>query len=409
MPHTPAVLSAKIRPPRRSGDTLHRTRLLNALHDHADRKLQIVIAPPGFGKTTLLADFAHDAAFSVCWLTLDAADRDVVPFLESVVAAVRRHVPQFGTQTLAMLHDSPDVERRIAALARTLAAEAEAAITGLAVLILDDYHEVNDSAAVTQLMDELLRRLPDNLRIVLAGRALPRLTVSRLIVEGQLFGLGEADLRFTAEELMTLLRRRHTAPIGSDQALALAEGAEGWIAGFLLSVPRLWEGIIGGMIATRGGEGPLYDYLAAEAFDHQPPDLQRFLLATAVPDTADLDLCEALLGPGDWRAMLDEAEAAGLFVTRLRGGRSPFRYHQLFRQFLQTRLRRTAPVEYTRLHALAARHLAERGVWSAAIVHFREAGQEVEAVALAARVAPDLERAGRWRTLADTVAALPPA
>ena len=402
-----AVLAAKVHPPRRAGGTLPRTRLIDALHEHVDCKLQLVVAPAGFGKTTLLVDFVHEAAFATCWATLDATDRDVAGFLETVVAALRRRFPTFGARTLAALHSAPDVERRTSALARLLAAEVEERVDAFTVLVLDDYHEVNDSVPVTQLVDELLRLLPDNLRLVLAGRTLPSLTVSRLIVAGQLFGLGEADLRFTSGELLTLLRRRGQA-VGPEQAVALAEGAEGWIAGFLLSVPRLWDGLVGGMIAAGGGEGPLYDYLAAEAFDRQPPDVQRFLLATAVPATPDADLCAALLGPGNWLAMLDRVEGAGLFVTRLRTGRDAFRYHQLFRRFLQARLRRMDPAAYARLQAAAAVHLAGRGAWQEALTHFREGGQDAEAAALVARIAPELERTSRWRLLADAVAGLPP-
>jgi ATP/maltotriose-dependent transcriptional regulator MalT/DNA-binding SARP family transcriptional activator len=196
--------------------------------------------------------------------------------------------------------------------------------------------------------------------------------------------------------------------IGPEQARELAEGAEGWIAGFLLSVPRLWEGLVGGLIAARGGEGPLYDYLAAEAFDHQPAEVQRFLLATAIPERVDAELCRALLGAGNWAAMLDHVEFAGLFVHRLESSPSDFRYHQLFRAFLQTRLRRTQPAEFQRLHILVARLLAAREEWAEALQHYLTAGELAEAAALVAQIYPRLERSGRWRALAEVVAALPP-
>jgi LuxR family maltose regulon positive regulatory protein len=400
MPASPA----RLRVPRRRKDTLLRPRLVNALLEHVDRKLQLVIAPAGFGKTTLLVDFALEAALPVCWATLDPADRDPATFLETIVAAVRRQFPRVGARTLAALRGSPEVERRLSSLARTFAAEVAEHVDTLAVLVLDDYHEVNASAPAAQLMDELLRQLPDNLRLIIAGRALPTLTVSRLMVEGQVFGLGEADLRFTVDELLTILRRRG-AEISPERAVALAQGAEGWIAGFLLSVPHLWEGLLRGVIAAGAGEGPLYDYLAGEAFDRQPPDVQRFLLASSVPETADLDLCTALLGPGNWRALLDRVDGAGLFLTRQ--DRGTFRYHQLFRGFLQSRLARTDPTTYAELHGRAARALAARGAWQAALAHFRAAGEEAEAAALVTRMAPELERSGRWRALADAVAALP--
>lgn len=400
------MLAAKIQPPRRAADTLTRMRLINALHRNVERKLQLVVAPAGFGKTTLLLDFAHDLSQPVAWAALDATDRDLAACIETLTEALRLHFPAFGARLLAGLRGSSDVEARALALARLFALEVAERIDGFVVLVLDDYHEVNESAPVTQFVDELLRLLPDNLRLILASRSLPGLTVSRLIVEQQLFGLGEADLRFTADELLTLLRRRGVQ-VAPQQARELAEGAEGWVAGFLLSVPRLWEGLVGGLIAARGGEGPLYDYLAAEAFDRQPAEVQRFLLATSIPQRLDAGLCEALLGPGDWRAMLDHVEFAGLFVQRLERAPSDFRYHQLFRAFLQTRLRRTAPAEFRRLHGVAARLLASREEWAAALQHYLAAGEPEQAAALVASSYPQLEQSGRWRALAEVVSALP--
>src|SRR5215208_1957174 len=343
------VLDAKIQIPRQPPGLLPRQRLVDALHDHVDCKLQYVIAPAGFGKTTLLAEFVHEAALPVCWATLDPGDRDTATFVETVVAAVRGVVPRFGARTLAALHGAPDLDARASALARLFLSEFQQQSDALTLLVLDDYHEVESGGPVTQFMNELLRLLPDNLRVVVAGRSLPDLTISRLLVERQVFGLGEADLRFTAAELATLLRRSgHN--VTAEQATALADWAEGWIAGFLLSVPQLWEGLVAGMIAGSSGESPLYTYLAAEAFDRQPLDVQRFLLNTSVPETFDMELATCLLGQGDWPGMVDRIERAGLFLTRLPSARGTFRYHQLFRAFLQARLRAGAAGEFARLH-----------------------------------------------------------
>lgn len=392
--------------PLRPRGALLRSRLTDALLEHVDLKLQFLIAPAGFGKTTLLIDLIHEGSFASAWATLDAADRDLAAFIETVVAALRRVAPGAGDRTLIALGSALNPAERSRALARELAQELEDAIESLTVLVLDDYHEVDGSGPVTSFVDELLRLLPDSLRIILASRGIPSLTVSRLIVDRQVFGLGEADLRFTSGELLTLLRRSGQT-VTAEQAASLADGAEGWVAGFLLSVPQFWDGIVGGMIATHGGEGPLYDYLAAEAFDGQPPEIQRFLLASAVPATPDLALIAALLGPGDWASLRDRTERAGLFLTRLPSGDGAFRYHQLFRRFLLTRLRRTDRAEYTRLQILAADQFAKRGVWPEALAHLLEAGQEAQAAALLAQIAPEMERGARWRSLIDAVAGLP--
>lgn len=406
--HMPAVLAAKFQSPGRRADTLLRARLVDALRVHRDRRLLLVVAPAGFGKTTLLADYAGDAASVVCWLNLDEGDADLTDFVQVVVQAIGRRLPGFGRNTLDALNRAVEPERRITALARTLAVEVEEQAVERLLLVLDDYHEVNDSEPVTRFLGDLLRFLPDNLRIAIGTRAFPKLPLSRLAVTGQVFGLGQDDLRFSAEELMSLLRLHNRPPLTAGQAAELAAGAEGWVAGFLLSAPSLREEL-GGMLAVRGRDGLLYDYLASEAFDRQPRAMQRFLQASSVPETADLALCETLLGPGDWAALLDDAEGAGLFITRPHGDRGTFRYHQLFRGFLQDRLRRSNPAEHARLHRLVAGHMERQGLWRAALSHLREAGADDEAAALLARVVPELEGAGRWRVIATLVDGLAPA
>ena len=210
-----SLLPTKVRPPGRRPDGLLRTRLTDALLENSQRKLLLVIAPAGYGKTTLLADFAEDAPFSVAWLTLDPADRDPRSFVEYVIAAIQQRFPDCGRTTLDALRAAPDITMRSAALARTLAADVYRNVPGVCMLVLDDFHEVNDSAPVTTFLDELLRLVPENLRVLVAGRTLPNLTVSRLAVEDNLYGLGEGELRFTSEEIQALFRLRYAAEISS--------------------------------------------------------------------------------------------------------------------------------------------------------------------------------------------------
>ncbi len=391
---------AKFQPPPRRAGLLARPRLVDALHQHLDRKLQVVVAPAGFGKTTLLAEFVAGSALSMCWVALDRTDRDLIDFVEVMAGSLRRQFPDFGKGLATALDGGSDVERRIGLLARAFAAEAEETLTAPVVVVLDDFHEVNDSQPVTEFVGALLRVLPEKLRIVVAARTLPNLPLSRLVLRDEVYGLGEADLRFTTDELLMVLDLREQPPLATGHAEDLASGAEGWISGFLLSVPQLREGLLGGTFTGRGGQGLLYDYLADEAFDRQPPDVQRFLLASSTPDLPDTDICAALLGRGDWAAIRAYTEGAGLFLTRVGAG-SAFRYHQLFRAFLQDRLRRADPFDYHRLHALTATLLAGEGDWQRALEHFREAESPHEAVALLAGVAPALEEQVRWRALDD--------
>lgn len=408
MPETLPRLT-KVRPPGRRADAIARPRLIDALLENSDRKLLLVIAPAGYGKTTLLTDFAHESPIPVAWLTLDAGDRDPRSFIEYAVHALRVCSPFVGTATLAALAATAEVEQRAPELARIFAADAGQHLQGVSVLAVDDFHEVNESPAVTAFLDELLRVLPDNLRIVLAGRTLPNLTVSRLAVEQNLFGFSENDLRFTPAEVAELVRTRYRVDLDEEQAHELTDRAEGWIAGLLLSIHGLLDGPIGSLARFSGEQRPLSSYLADEAYDRQPAEMRQFLLASSTVRVLTEASCTAVLGAGDraWMTWLADAEQANLFVTRLGGPEPAYRYHPLFREFLQGRLRREQPDLFRALHRRAGQYLATQEEWPGAIEHFDEAGTQEEAVRLVARIAPRLESEGRWYLLAQTIDQLP--
>jgi ATP/maltotriose-dependent transcriptional regulator MalT/DNA-binding SARP family transcriptional activator len=400
-------LLTKVRPPSRRADALRRQRLLDGLFENFERKLLLVLAPAGYGKTTLLTDLAHESPVPVAWLTLDPADRDPASFIEYLVRALQQVAPDFGATILGALRAAGDIEGRSAELARTLAADVHTNIRGVCMLVLDDFHEVNDSTAVTNFLDELLRILPENLRIVVAGRTLVNLTVSRLAVEGELFGVGLSDLRFAPEEVASLLRQRYGVEPDRRQLDALIEKTEGWIAGLLLSIHGL-DGAVDSLARLGiSGPAPLYTYLADEAYDRQSPELRQFLLATSTMRTLTPESCTALLGPGNWLEHLAQAERTNLFVARLGDGPPAYRYHQLFREFLQGRLRSEQPEQFETLHLRAARYLADAHDWPGAIEHFHEAHAYDEAARLITHIAPQLERDGRWYLLARTIDELP--
>ncbi|MGE0542351.1 MAG: tetratricopeptide repeat protein [Dehalococcoidia bacterium] len=401
------VRLTKVRPPGRRTDAVRRPRLVDSLLENSDRKLLLLIAPAGYGKTTLLTDFVYESPVPVAWLTLDAGDRDPRSFIEYLVRALQEIAPAVGAATLAALAATAEIEQRAPELARILAADAGQHLPGVIVLALDDFHEVNESPAVTTFVDELLRVLPDNLRILLAGRTLPNLTVSRLAVEHNLFGFSETDLRFAPDEVADLIRRRYRIDLDAEQAQRMTERAEGWIAGLLLSIHGLLDGAIGSLSRLSNDYGPLYTYLADEAYDHQPAEMRQFLLASSTVGVLSEASCEAVLGTGNWMSWLADVERANLFVMRLGGPEPAYRYHPLYREFLQGRLRREQPDLFRALHRRAGRFLATQQEWPAAIEHFHEAGAYADAVQLVGHIAPTLEEEGRWYLLAQTIDQLP--
>jgi ATP/maltotriose-dependent transcriptional regulator MalT len=181
---TPPFVTKLIVPPRKSA-VLSRPRLLHFLHEYLDRKLILVSAGAGYGKTTLLVDFAHDTEIPVCWFSVDESDGDPQVFVEYLLRSIRQQFPRFGSRTGALLRNAPSAGM-FAQIVGTLVTEIHDDIPSYFALVLDDYHLVDSSAAVNRIVDNLLTYLPDNAHMILASRTIPdRLTLTRLTARMQ--------------------------------------------------------------------------------------------------------------------------------------------------------------------------------------------------------------------------------
>lgn len=405
MDHPAPLIVTKVLRPRRRDDLLHRHRLVDFIHAHIDRKLIIITAPVSYGKTSLLIDYAHETDLPVCWYTLDERDSDPQIFLEYLVASIRRHFPNFGQQIEALLHDEssfPDWE----AVAGILVNDMVENIDEHVVIVLDDYHLIDDDSAVHDFLDTLLRYLPEHCHILLASRTLPPLTLTRLTAHQEVDGLGINELRFTAHEIQQLMKQNYDLDLSDEQAQKLAQELDGWIAGLLLTKHDLWKGLFAGMIRAKG-ETQVFEYLATEVFEQQPEDSQKFLLYSAILDQMSPAMCNALLKIENAQEVLRSLESQNVFILRLEGSGEWYRYHQLFREFLLTRLRNTDPKRYHELHLEAAELFIQQSEPATAIRHYLQAEAFDRAAEIIASVADETFNTGRWVSLDRWIGALP--
>ncbi|MBI3760447.1 MAG: hypothetical protein HY260_01105 [Chloroflexi bacterium] len=419
------LAQTKLHPPRLRDDIIPRPRLLAALRDAvAARPLTILSAPPGYGKTTLLAALALEVSkvpevpevskvskvskvdnsalltlgtldtshfplgTSPAWLSLDEADNDPVHFLTAVIAALQRLDPDCGAAALSLLKTNPgaDVRRVVAALINDLLSRLQGAPTShqplppdLYVLILDDLHLITERAIYAAL-DYWLERLPPSMRLVIATRHDPPLALARLRARGELAEIRLADLRFTPEEMTALLNDRLRLGLSPGDLAALQSRTEGWAAGLRLLALSLGHfpspvhraAFIGHLSQT---DRYVFDFLADEVLNRQPPDVRTFLLETSILSELTPPLCQAVTGRGDAEAILEDLYRRNLFLvavdapSRLQDAPTPpppstshfalptshfYRYHALFAQFLRQRLERELPDRVIELHRRAA-------------------------------------------------------
>ena len=406
----PLVITTKIRIPQRREGILHRSRLVDFLHASIDRKLILISAPAGYGKSSLLSDYASETDLPVCWYSLDPYDRDPRTFFAHLIASLRTRFPGVGERTLAALQGSPQATRNLRALVGMLVNELYESIGEYFVIVLDDYHTVDEQEEINEIVGHLLQLTDENCHIILVSRTLPSLpNLALLAARGQVVGLSADELRFTPEEVQTLVQRTYNLDLPLEKAQELCAHAEGWITGILLSAQSLWQKVLTDVKSMGTGGIGVYDYMAEQVLAGQPPEIRSVLLRSSVLEEMSPTLCEELLGPGDWGQALDYLLRRNLFVSLLETeDDGPWvRYHALLRDFLRNRLAREEPFTYFGLERRAAGIYIRRKEWERAAAIYQRLGDPEELALLSENVGHQLYLAGRLTTLAGWLESLP--
>ena len=387
------LVSTKLRPSQARPKLVARPRLVQRLDPEAGRRLTLVSAPAGFGKTTLVGKWAKDQADKgrpVAWLSLDDGDNDPARFLSYLVGALRRGTgeEELGEGVLAALR-SPEPPR-IEALAGALVNEV-AGLPGGLDLVLDDYYAI-DSEGVHRIVTILLEHLPEGAHLIISSRVDPPLPLARLRARDQMVRLGAPELAFTLEEAVAFLRGVMELDLSRDDIASLEERTEGWVAGLQLAAlsMRDREDLPAFVESFSGGHRDILDFLAEEVLARQPTRVRRFLLETSILDSLTGPLCDALIGRTDGNEMLEKLERENLFVVALDDERVWYRYHHLFRDFLRGRLRHENPELVSELHLRASGWYEENGRTAEAVGHALSApdhGLAVRLIGVGSRLA----------------------
>src|SRR5918999_1275584 len=368
---TDSLVSTKLRPSQARPKLVARSRLTAKLEREPSRKLTLISAPAGFGKTTLLVEWLRERAGGegwVAWLSLDEGDNDPVRFMSYLVVALRRtSEEEIGEGVLVALRspEPPRIEAMIAALVNEIAA-----LPRELTLVLDDYHLI-DSQSVHGVVSFLLEHLPDNVHLIVASRVDPPLQLARLRARNQMIHLDATDLSFTSEEASTFLNDVMGLELSVEDLATLEERTEGWIAGLQLAALCMQDrkDVSSFIKAFSGSYRDVLDYLAEEVLARQPERVRDFMLQTSILDHLTGSQCDALTGRSDGQGMLERLERDNLFVFALDEERRWYRYHHLFAEFLRGRLMRERPERTGELHLRASGWYEGNGHLSEAVGH----------------------------------------
>jgi len=337
-----SITRTKVIRPRRARDLLSRPRLLGLLDDLLEYRLALVTAPAGYGKTTLLVDFADRAAYPVCWLSLDPLDRNPLRFISHLTAAISEQFPEFGGASRALLSNLDTMEIDQELILHTLVNDLYENIQEHFALVLDDFHLVDDDPWVSGFINRFAQEMDENCHLVIASRSLLSLPDLPLMVgRSQVKGLSFEELAFDPGEIRELYRIKYQQEMSPQEAQAAAVKTEGWITGLLLTAETTRDGPTDHDRAARAAGIDLYDYLARQVLDRQSAEMQEFLLRSSLLEEFDAALCQQALGdpPGQhsWEALIRELLQLNLFIQPVENEGTWLRYHHLFGDFLRQR------------------------------------------------------------------------
>lgn len=363
------LLKTKLHNPPIRPDLVPRPTLMERLNAGLHRKLTLVSAPAGSGKTTLISAWLHSSDRASTWLSLDEGDNDPVRFFAYLIAALQVIQKDTGNILQRLLETAPAMTPE--SMATILINDLEACEPF--VLVLDDYHAVSEPA-IHGALAFLLERQPARMHLAVTTRHDPPLPLSRLRGRNQLTEIRQPDLRFSREETAVFLHQATSMELGPTEIATLEQRTEGWVTGLQLAALALQghdrESVARTIRDFSGQHHFVLDYLADEVLMYQPQALQGFLLQTSILERMCGALCDAIMDAGDWRLegegapssmapvtgqeTLHQLESGNLFVVPLNDERTWYRYHGLFSDLLRARLQEGAPGRVPELHRRAA-------------------------------------------------------
>ena len=398
-----SLLAAKLRLPEPPHGVVPRPRLVQALEKGVPQhRLTVVAAPAGYGKSTLLADWALTTDMPVAWLSLDRDDNDLERLLRYLLAAWARIQPAVAQGPLGILisAQSPRPEAALAAFLET----AER-LPAHHALVLDDYQWLQDRV-IHESVAFLLDHLPPRLHLVLGTRTDPPLPLARYRARSQLLELGPQDLRFTLPETTDFLAKRMDVPLPMADIQRWHDQLEGWAAGLQLAALSRRHG---GAATLSGRDRFIADYLAADVLEGLPLELRDFLLRTSLLDPLAGSLCAAVTSVVDAQSVLERLEREHLFVEGLDAERQWFHYHPLFADYLQGELARRHSDDVPELHRRAAAWYAAHDLPEEAFEHALAGNDRDRVIQIAERHLMLKLYRGEYRVVQHWIKAVPEA
>jgi LuxR family maltose regulon positive regulatory protein len=368
------IIQTKLRIPVVKDEFIRRAKLTRKMKKITEYPLTILHSGAGFGKSTALALFMRDEKIPASWYSISSMDDDILPFLSYIIESIRQEAPSFGRELCLYIEqmDRYIREEELSILCSLFINEVLSIETDL-TLILDDFHQIEHSYTINSWMDKLLEHIPPNLHIVISSRSRPAWKqLTKMKACGQLMEITKEDLVLTVEEMELLLTDLYGLVIAEKELQSIYQMTEGWIIALCMIAQQLSLNPSYSNLFEHSSQSlhDLFQYLVMEVFSKQPPMIQQFLEQTSILEEMEEEVCDEVIGIRGASGMLEQLKERNLFIQKV--GAKHYRYHALFKEFLETELEQNNPGSFYLLHERCARFYEKRKQWEEALFHYKK-------------------------------------
>ncbi|MEO0127745.1 MAG: BTAD domain-containing putative transcriptional regulator [candidate division WOR-3 bacterium] len=335
------VLQTKLQPPQLKGKILRRERLINLLKDNLDKKIILICADAGYGKTTLLSQLITEENLPCIFYRMDKNDSDIAVFMSHLIFGLKQIQKDLGVRCEDVLSQNGKLADKYEFMFGTLINElAEKKVQEL-FIILDDYHNIFEDSKIHKALDYFIENSPDNVHTIIASRSLPPLpSLSRWKAKQNLFEVSRQELKFTEDEMRRLIKKTYNFTLTTDELKILAERTEGWITGIQLILQCADKNNKGAikekLFNVMQQEESLFDYFTNELMSREPLTIQDFLKKIAILEVITPEICDVVMETQNSEKILKEIQKRNIFLSAI--GLNQYRYHPLFQHFLLNKL-----------------------------------------------------------------------
>ncbi len=398
------ILRSKLTVPHFS-DVIQRPRLNSFLLKNSLKPVTIITASAGYGKTTLISQAARLSGLQTVWIRLDRGDSDLLTFIHYLIAGFQNYFPDFGIETVNRLKTIGIIHQEWQNLLVQLINELEANVQQDSLVVLDDYHLINDDPLINKSLQFLLDNLPPKIHLIIISRNSPKLRLSKHRAMRHVMELMEQDLRFTRTEVDQALKQLFNVSMNDSDLEILHLKTDGWITGLVLLVHgfRFKKSSLEANLYLRNAKGLrgfIAEYLDENVYQIQSPETKEFLKRTSILDYITVNASNALLKIDNAREILQQLEADHLFTFSLDEKKEVYVYHHLFREFLESKCQQELkPSEIIHLQSEAGRIWEVAGEPGEALKHYLSAQQFQKSCELLNLICRNLLKAGRLKQL----------